>query len=47
MTVADCSGYTIASELFNIHGIKGHDVKNGTTNVVQGISEAILPKCCN
>jgi N-acetylglucosamine-6-phosphate deacetylase len=45
VAVADWSGYTIAPGLFDthIHGIKGHDVMDGTTNAVQGISEAILP----
>lgn len=42
--VRDWSGYTIAPGLFDthIHGIKGHDVMDGTEEAVQEISSAIV-----
>lgn len=43
-TVLDWSGYTIAPGLFDthIHGIKGHDVMDGTKTAIQEISMALL-----
>ncbi|WP_226035930.1 N-acetylglucosamine-6-phosphate deacetylase [Aquibacillus saliphilus] len=42
--IMDWSGYTIAPGLFDthIHGIDGHDIMDGRTDVVHGISEALL-----
>ncbi|WP_342537062.1 N-acetylglucosamine-6-phosphate deacetylase [Sporosarcina sp. FSL K6-3508] len=42
--VKDWSGFTIAPGLFDthIHGIKGYDVMDGTTEAIQEISKAIV-----
>lgn len=43
-TVVDWSGHTIAPGLFDthIHGIKGHDVMDGTKTAIQEMSKALL-----
>lgn len=44
VVVEDWSGYTIAPGLFDthIHGIKGHDVMDGTYEAIEKISSAIV-----